>query len=128
MFTIRRQTNQNVSFRMFRGAKGLGMTAARESVALSVYFPTYYFFREDCGSFVAGGLAGLANWTLSFPLDTLRTRQIAQKCTVRQALKQKRLWHGFTITAARAIVVNAASFTVYEKSLLLLKFFFGDIG
>ena len=127
-FTIRRQTNQNVSLRMFRGAKGFGMTAARESLALSAYFSTYYMFRDDCGSFVAGGLAGLSNWTLSFPLDTLRTRQIAQRCTVREAWRQKHLWHGFTIAAARAVIVNAASFTVYEKSLVLLRFIFRDVG
>ena len=119
-FTIRRQTNQPVFLSMFRGAKGFGMTLARESLALSVYFSTYHWMRRDWGSLVSGGAAGLANWTLSFPLDTIRTRQIAQRCTIAQAFNQKKLWRGFPIAAARAVVVNAASFTVYEKTMSIL--------
>ena len=96
------------------------MTLARESLALSVYFSTYHWMRRDWGSLVSGGAAGLANWTLTFPLDTIRTRQIAQRCTILQAFKQKKLWRGFPIAAARAVVVNAASFTVYEKTMSIL--------
>jgi len=114
-FTIRRQTDQNVSFKMFRGARGLGMTGARETVALSTYFGTYHRMRENYGSLISGGVAGLANWSLSFPLDTLRTRQIAQRCSVSEAFKMGGLWRGFPIAAARSIVVNAVGFTIYEK-------------
>ena len=118
-FTIRRQTDQAVRLGMFRGARGLGMTAARESVALAAYFGTYHKARERCHSAVAGGLAGLSNWALTFPLDTLRTRQIAQRCSVEQAWRQGRLWKGFGVAATRAVVVNAVSFTVYENTVLL---------
>ena len=120
-FTIRRQTDQRVELGMFRGARGFGMTVARETMALSAYFGTYHKFRESCNSVVSGGAAGLANWTLTFPVDTLRTRQIAQKCSVREALAQGRLWRGYGVAAARAVVVNAASFTVYEQMLRLFK-------
>lgn len=120
-FTIRRQTDQRVGLGMFRGARGFGMTSARETTALGVYFGTYHKVRESCNSVVSGGAAGLANWTLTYPLDTLRTRQIAQRCGVREALAQGRLWRGYGVAAARAIVVNAASFTVYEQSLQLFK-------
>lgn len=118
---IRAQTNQNVTLNMFRGCKGFGMTFARECVALSTYFASYHKCRESQGSFVSGAVAGLCNWTLSFPLDTIRTRQIAQRCTIREALAQKRLWRGFGIAACRAIVVNACSFTVYENVLGILQ-------
>ena len=49
------------------------MTIARETLALSAYFGTYHRLRESCNSFVSGGAAGLASWTLTFP-ETLRTR------------------------------------------------------
>lgn len=120
-FTIRAQTNQKVSLQMFRHSKGFGMTVARECVALSTYFGSYHKCRETHGSFVSGAVAGLCNWTLSFPLDTIRTRQIAQRCTIRNAFAQKRLWRGFGIAASRAVIVNACSFTVYENVLHVLK-------
>ena len=120
-FTIRRQTNQSVSLSMFRGSRGLGMTFSRETLAMGTYFGTYYKLREGSNSFVAGGCAGLANWTLTFPLDTLRTRQIAQRCNIREALKQSRLWRGFGFAATRSVVVNAVSFSVYEKVLSYIK-------
>jgi len=113
-FTIRRQTNQTVNLKMFRGSRGFGMTMGRETVALSTYFGTYHKLREHYGSLVSGGAAGLANWTLSFPLDTIRTRQIAQRCSVPTALKMGGIWRGFPIAATRAVVVNAVSFSVYE--------------
>jgi hypothetical protein len=117
-YTIRRQMSKPVGLDMFRGAKGFGMTVARESVALSTYFSSYHACREHFGSFIAGGVAGLANWTLTFAyFDTIRTRQIAQRCTISEAFAQKRLWHGFRFAAARAVLVNAFSFTVYEQVL-----------
>ena len=113
-FTIRRQTNQGVGLSMFRGSRGFGMTVGREVVALSTYFGTYHKMRENYGSLISGGVAGLANWTLSFPLDTLRTRQMAQRCSLSEAWRMGKIWKGFPIAAARAVVVNAVGFSVYE--------------
>ena len=121
-YTIRSQTNQTVSLSMFRGSKGFGSTMLRESVALSAYFGCYHKCRKTQNSFVSGGLAGLFNWTISFPIDTIRSRQIAQRCTIRTALSQGRLWRGYSIAACRAIIVNACSFTVYENILKLVKY------
>lgn len=119
-FTIRRQTNQQVHANMFRRAKGLPMTMARESVALGAYFSTYHALRDGHNSFVSGAAAGISNWMLTFPLDTLRTRQIAQKCSVQAAWQQGHLWTGLHFALARAAVVNAVSFTVYENTLSML--------
>ena len=113
-FTIRRQTDQGVGFHMFRGSRGFGMTMCREVVALSTYFGTYHKMREHSNSLVSGGVAGLANWTLSFPLDTMRTRQMAQRCSLSEAWRMGRIWKGFPIAACRAVVVNAVGFSVYE--------------
>ncbi len=114
-FTIRRQTNQGVGLKMFRGSRGFGMTVGREVVALSTYFGTYHKMRENYSSLVSGGVAGLANWTLSFPLDTMRTRQMAQRCSLSEAWRMGRIWKGFPIAATRAVVVNAVGFSVYES-------------
>lgn len=120
-FTIRRQTDQGVSMGMFRGSRGFGATVCRETLAMSVYFSVYHRVREGAGSFVAGGCAGLANWTLTFPLDTIRTRQIAQRCSVLEAYKQGRLWRGFGFAACRSVLVNAVSFSVYERVYRFLR-------
>ena len=120
-FTIRRQTNQSVSLGMFRGARGAAMTGCRETLALGSYFSVYHRVRQDTNSFVAGGCAGLANWTLTYPLDTLRTRQIAQRCSLQEAVGQGRFWKGFRFAAVRSVVVNSVSFSVYERVMKYMK-------
>jgi hypothetical protein len=117
-FTIRRQTNQAAG--SLRGARGFGMTLTRESLAMATYFGVYHRVREGANSFVAGGCAGLANWTLTYPLDTIRTRQIAQGVRARDALGH--LWKGYRFAAARSVVVNAVSFSVYERAVAFLKY------
>ena len=113
--TIRSQTRQPVTRQLLRGARGFGMTAMRESTALSVYFGAYHAMRDRHTPVpLAGAGAGALNWAVTMPLDTLRTRQIAQKCDVRTAWRQGKLWAGFSFALARAAVVNACSFSVYE--------------
>lgn len=124
-FAIRRQTDQKAgglrAFDAASSARGVAATAVRESLALSVYFSVYHELRERCGVWVAGGLAGLANWTLTFPLDTVRSRVMADKMTFGKAWTAKGLWKGYSIAATRAVVVNAVSFSVYEQALTILK-------
>ena len=116
-FTIKRQTNQPVSLLMFKGAKGFQMTMSREMVALSLYFGTYHWMRNDLkyNSLISGGAAGLTNWTASYPLDVIRSRQIAQRITIKEAIKMGNFWKGFPIAATRSVVVNSISFTVFEN-------------
>lgn len=118
-FTIRSQVGQKVRTHLhaLRGARGLGMTAVRESSALSVYFGVYHALRDrNVHVAAAGATAGALNWALTLPFDTLRTRQIAQRCHLRAALAQGHLWAGFRFALARAMIVNACSFTVYETA------------
>lgn len=116
-FTIKRQTNQNVGLSMFKGAKGFQMTMSREMVALSLYFGIYHWMRDDLkyNSLIAGGASGLSNWTVSYPLDVIRSRQIAQRITIKEAIKMGNFWKGFPIAATRSVVVNSMSFTVFEN-------------
>ena len=90
-FTIRRQTNQSVSLSMFRGSRGLGMTFGREVLAMGTFFGTYHKVREGSNSFVAGGCE-FGQLDLDLSSRSLRTRQIAQRCSVGEALRQRRLW------------------------------------
>lgn len=122
MFTIRKQTGKPLEgLKMFKGMKGLGATFGKETVAMSVYFSTYHALRDDYGSLVAGGAAGLTNWTLSFPFDTIKSRQLSRQISFKKAFSEGYLWTGFSIAALRSVIVNAVSFTVYEKTLLYLK-------
>ena len=84
---------------------------------MTAYFGSYYYFKDDCklNPFFAGGLAGLSNWTLTYPLDVIRSRQVAQQIPMRLAIAQKNLWKGYSVCATRALIVNAANFWVYEK-------------
>ena len=116
-FTIKKQTNQNVGLSMFKGSKGFQSTMAREIIALSTYFCIYHWMRDDLkyNSFISGGTAGLANWTLSYPIDVIRSRQIAQRVTIKEAIKMGNFWKGFSIAATRSVIVNAMSFTIFER-------------
>ena len=77
--------------------------------------------RDDYGSLLAGGAAGLTNWTLSFPFDTIKSRQLSRQISFKSARAEGQLWTGFKITALRSVIVNAVSFSFYEKILLYLK-------
>lgn len=113
---VTRQTNQPITRTLLTRPVGFPTTVAREMLAMSVYFETYHRVREHTHSLVAGGVAGLCNWTLTYPLDVVRTRQLAQRISAAQALAQRQLWKGFGVVAARAVLVNAVGFTVYEHA------------
>ena len=84
---------------------------------MSAYFGVYDFCRSnEYSSLVSGGLAGLANWTLTYPIDVVKCRQIAQNITIKEALQQKHLWRGYPVCGLRAVIVNAANFWVYENA------------
>lgn len=118
---IKRQTNQNVSMRDMYRTKGLGITAFRETLAMSIYFGVYHYCVNEynLSSFVSGGVSGLANWTITYPADVLRTRQMAQNCTLYESFMMPgSLWKGYSVCAFRAVLVNASVFWVYDKVTL----------
>lgn len=76
---------------------------------------------------LAGGLAGVATWTLTYPLDYIKTlvqtddlvkpRQTSMLGYLREELSKgsiKRLFIGFEIMIVRAFFVNAAGFFCFE--------------
>jgi len=113
---IYQQTNQSLKPRDFYKSKGIQMLYTREIIAMSTYFGMYNYCRErDLHPLISGGCAGLANWTLTYPLDVIKTRQIAQQVSVKEAIIMGNLWKGYSLCAVRAVLVNAINFWVYEK-------------
>ncbi len=113
---IKQQTKQSITFKTILNTRGRHSTFARETIASSVYFGSYNSYRDfGLHPLLAGGLAGLCNWTVTYPIDVIKSRQMAQNLTVKQALKLGYLWKGFPICAARAFIVNAIDFWIYES-------------
>jgi hypothetical protein len=112
---IKQQTLQPIKFYDFYKTKGIASTFYRETLAMSAYFGTYFYLKEmGLHPLIAGAGAGLSNWTLTYPIDSIRTRQLAQNITMSEAIQQGKLWKGYSVCASRAIIVNAVNFWVYE--------------
>ena len=118
---IKQQTGQRVTINGLLNNSGRIAMLSREMVAMSSYFGMYNYMREkNYHVLLSGGMAGLANWTLTYPIEVVKNRQLAQNISIKQALSQRAIWKGYPICAARAVLVNAANFWTYEtvKNLL----------
>jgi len=112
---IRRQTNQSLKLSHFKTSKGFYPLLTREILAMSIYFTTYSYAKDNgFQPLVAGGMAGLANWGLTYPIDVIKSRQMAQNLSIKDAIKKGNLYKGFSICGTRAVLVNAANFWTYE--------------
>jgi len=112
---ILQQTNQPLKISSFTKSKGFTSLLFRETIACSIYFSSYHYIKEkNDNPLIAGGLAGLINWGITYPLDVVKSRQIAQNISIKQALSQKNFYKGFSICATRAVIVNALNFWTYE--------------
>lgn len=107
---IRRQTLATTALHF----RGMALSCSRTIVAMSVYFGVYFDLTDQYGPLVAGAAAGLANWTVTYPLDLVSTRQIAQNLRIRDAVSGN-LFKGYLPCAVRAVLVNSVTFYVYEK-------------
>ena len=113
--TIYRQTGQTLQIHNIIRSKGFTFTFLRETGAMSVFFGTYsYLKHKNLNTAISGGLAGLANWTLTYPIDVIKSRQIAQQLTIKQAFMFGNLWRGYPICAVRAVLINSINFSIYE--------------
>ena len=118
---IKQQTGQRVTINGLLNNSGRIAMLSREMVAMSSYFGMYNYMRDNnYHVLLSGGMAGLANWTLTYPIEVVKNRQLAQNISIRQALSQRNIWKGYPICATRAVLVNAVNFWTYEtvKNLL----------
>lgn len=108
---IRRQMLVNTPLHL----NGITARMLRTTAATCVYFGVYFDTKDTVGPFMAGAAAGLVNWTLTYPLDIISARQIAQNLSIAQAMKAGSLWVGYIPCAIRALLVNGVSFKLYDE-------------
>ena len=113
---VNTQLNKKFSWGDFRNFRGLGATGGREGLGYGIYFGVY----QKCRDFeipipLAGGLAGVLNWGVTYPIDVIKNRQLYYQCTIREAYKQGKIYRGLQYCLLRAMIVNSSIFTVYEK-------------
>lgn len=114
---ILKQTNKQITKKKLLNTNGLITTLTRESLAMSIYFSSYnYFKKHDYNSFIGGSMSGFSNWLVTYPIDVIKNRQIAQQISFTEAYKQGYLYKGLSITLFRAVLVNGCIFFTYEQS------------
>jgi len=121
--------------------RGTGATLLRDIPASGAYLATYEFLKKKfagenkeqklspVATLMAGGLAGIANWSVCIPADVLKSRlQTAPegkypdgiRGVLREILREegpKALFKGFTPVMLRAFPANAACFFGFELTL-----------
>jgi len=118
--------------------RGQTITVIREVPAFGTYFLTFEYLHRalsgDCGpsslaTLTAGGLAGIASWTICYPVDVIKTRLQSDGAfgraeykgmldCLRQSVKTEGagvLAKGLAPTVIRAFPSNAACFLVVSK-------------
>jgi len=112
---VKQQTNQKINFQTILRNRGRIPTLGREMTAMSAYFSTYNYAKDQgFNSLASGGLAGLSNWTLTYPIEVIKNRQMAQNISIKDAISMGNIWKGYPICALRAVIVNAMNFWTYE--------------
>ena len=116
------QTNQTLQIASFRNFNGYTSTMGRETLAMATYFSVYKYGKNNLhlSPLFAGAFSGIVNWTLTYPFDIIKSRQIAQKISISEAIKQGNLWRGYSVCIIRAGLVNPMNFWTYEKVKYLL--------
>lgn len=97
--------------------RGTSVTTARETLAMSSYFATYDIMKYyNYNPLISGFIAGIVNWTLTYPIDTVKTRiQSYKSNTITHAWNTGNIWKGIPIVLIRAGIVNASIFYTYEN-------------
>ena len=125
LFKIYRQNGESITkinYHDFINYRAFACTIGRDVISYSLYIPTYtYMKNQDYGTLVSAGTAGFINWSASYPIDVIRTRQITNnKNTLIESINMGSLCKGYNACALRGIITTIVGFTVYEKALELL--------
>ena len=113
---VNTQVGNNINTLLYKNAKGITATLARETLAFGIYFYSYDLCKDKylLPIPIAGAIAGVSNWSFTYPLDVIRNRQIAMNITVKEAYKMGSLFRGLDYCLFRAVIVNSMAFYVYE--------------
>ena len=96
---------------------GLGMATMRKMGFFGIWLGGYNQLVERNGMppFYAGGIIGATAWTLTYPFDVIKTRQIVTKTDVLASIRQGSLRQGYGMCVVRAFMVNSVGFAVYDR-------------
>tara|TARA_X000000368_G_scaffold163414_1_gene128799 strand:- start:687 stop:1334 length:648 start_codon:yes stop_codon:yes gene_type:complete len=118
---VKRQTQQKLKYKDFIYSKGKVAVLSRECIAMSAYFGSYDYCKSlNLHPLISGAIAGVTNWSLTYPIDVIKSRQIAQNLSIREAIRYGNVWKGIHICLCRATIVNATNFYVYESLMKYL--------
>lgn len=117
---IRQQTNSclNISLNSpFNYYRFLYLVFLRETPAITVYFSSYRYFKDNqINVILSGGISGCLSWLITYPVDTIKSRVQSGLCsTVRESINKGNLYSGLNFCLIRAFLVNSISFFTYEK-------------
>jgi len=126
LFKIYRQNGRSIkqiSYYDFINYRGFFCTLTRDVLSYSFYIPTFMIMKKnDYNTVVSAAVSGFVNWSVSYPIDVIRTRQISNnKNTLRQSINMGPLWRGYNICALRGALTSVIGFLVYENMIKLFK-------
>lgn len=100
--------------------RGLWLTIIRESPAHLFFFGVYHAAKEyQLHPLFGGALAGLSSWTLTYPIDVVKSRMLADPTlSLKEAIEMRHFWRGYSFAATRAIIANSLAFWMYENLYL----------
>jgi solute carrier family 25 (mitochondrial carnitine/acylcarnitine transporter), member 20/29 len=128
MAKIKKQMDPNytINYRKLIKNRGLMLTTYRESIAYGFYFYTYDKLNHNYNSFFSGGMAGCVTWTMTYPIDVLKTQQMTTNYSIKNCIKLNKnprdYWRGYIPCLARSFIVNGVSFYIYDN----LKYYLYD--
>ena len=95
---------------------GIYTSIIRRTIFSGLWFGNYEYFTNQMklSPLIAGGTSGLFSWTLIYPLEVIKNRQMSQNISFIEACKQRNIKQGYLICAFRSIIVNAVGFSVYD--------------
>ena len=98
------------------GMPGIYTSIAKKSIFSGLWLGSYHYLtiQIKLSPLIAGGSSGLFSWTLTYPLEVIKNRQMSQNISFIEAYNQGNIKQGYLICAFRAILVNAAGFGIYD--------------
>jgi uncharacterized membrane protein len=123
-FKIYRQNGRSIkqiSYYDFINYRAFFCTISRDMLSYSFYIPTYMLMKKnDYSTLVSAAFSGFINWSVSYPIDVIRTRQISNnKNTLRESINMGSLWKGYTACVSRGALTAVTGFMVYENMIKL---------
>lgn len=94
---------------------GLPMTISRETIGYGIYMYIYNKMKDNnYNTFISGGVAGVCNWTITYPIDVIKNRQLANKTSIKKSYNMGHFMKGYKYCLLRGFIVNSIVLSSYE--------------